>query len=398
MTTPKFVRPVRAGDGYAPDFTVRVQGKPVNEKARNDVRQIQVTLDIKKMGSFNLTFNNWDEETLRFKYAETQDGPFAIGNRVEIQLGYAGQLMPVFAGTLTTLQANYPESGPPTIAISGTDALQKLKDRKPKDGETIFYRSQADWQIAQKIAARNKLDSHVDREGPVHDLVVQKNQSDLKFLIERAKRIDFECFVRTDPKTGKDTLHFVKPTDGREQPADEEVRYYQLAYGPGLAGEPQPSGQPGQLIPSLISFAPTLTLSHQVSKVTVLGWNARSKEGISYTADRKDLPPGKGLSGPKAADDAFGSRAEAVIDAPVASREEARRLAIALLRERAYTFVTATGRIAGLPGMRPADNVEIHGVGQRFSGRYFINQVVHTLDTSGFFTQFYGRRIYDGTR
>ena len=398
MTQPaQAIPPARVGDGYAPDFMVTVAKKPVDEATRGDVLDVRVTLDLKNMGGFNVTFNNWDDAKLRFKYAETQDGPFAIGNRVEVQLGYAGQVVPVVAGTISTLVANYPESGSPTITVTGTDGLQKLKNRKQREGETTIYRSQADWQIAQKVAARNNLKAQVDKDGPVHDLVVQRNMDDAMFLVERANRIDFECFVRADPATGKDVLFFVKPTDGREARADQRPRFFRLAYGPGLAGERQPPGGPGELFPDLISFTPTLTLSNQVSKVTVRSWDPRAKEVISFTADRRHLPPGRGLSGPQAAGLALADRQEAVIDAPVISREEARRLAIALLRERAYGFITATGRVVGLPELVPGDNLEIHGVGERFTGTYFVLRVEHTLNGSGFFTQFQGRRVYDGS-
>jgi phage protein D len=87
-----------------------------------------------------------------------------------------------------------------------------------------------------------------------------------------------------------------------------------------------------------------------------------------------------------------------VIDAPVASVEEARRLAASLLRERAYEFITATGRVAGLPELRPGDNVEIFGVGARFSGSYFVRKVEHSLGGSGFFTEFAARRVWSGER
>ena len=39
---------------------------------------------------------------------------------------------------------------------------------------------------------------------------------DATFLKERAARIDFDCHIVTDPRSGEATLYFVKPTDGRE--------------------------------------------------------------------------------------------------------------------------------------------------------------------------------------
>ena len=145
-----------------------------------------------------------------------------------------------------------------------------------------------------------------------------------------------------------------------------------------------------------------MTISDQVSKLTVHGWDPVKAEPIEFTATAKDLPGGQnsadGQSGPDAADSAAGGRQEVVVDAPVLSQEEAKNLAIALLREKAYEFITATGRVAGLPELRPGDNLEIFGLGKRFSGTYFVKRVEHALNTSGFFTTFTGRKIFQGDK
>jgi phage protein D len=152
-------------------------------------------------------------------------------------------------------------------------------------------------------------------------------------------------------------------------------------------------------VPNLIEFTPTLTAAKQVTRLTVRGWDPRTKQSISVAATADSLPGGQGggLNGPAAATEALGAREETVIDAPVASVEEARELATALLRERAYQFITGTGRIAGLPELRLRDVLEIHGIGLRFSGNYYVTRVEHTLGVSGFFTGFSARRIADGS-
>jgi uncharacterized protein len=410
MTAPTTLVAVRPDGGYAPDFQVRVGGQPLDESTHNDIREIRVTLDIANMSSFNLTINNWDDAALRFKYSERDDEVFDTGNLVEISLGYGGQLIPVAAGTITTMQPSFPDAAAPSIAISGTDGLQKLKDRKPPPDEPVIYQNKADWQIAQIVAGRHHLPIQVDRVGPIWPQVIQRrHQDDATFLMERATRSDFECYIRVDPKTRASTLHFQSPTDGRKAVSGgQATRVCVLAYGPGLAADADrqravlkragdPSGQVQAFVPNLLSFTPTLTLHQQVKSVTVRGWDPRTKQPISYEATASDLPPRPGRSGPAAAAAGLGARQEAVIDAPVISNEEARLLAVSLLRERAYTFISGAGRIAGLPEMRPGDNVEIHGVGRRFSGSYYVLNVEHTLAVAGFFTQFTGRRIYDGT-
>ena len=408
MTTPSSqVVAIPPDAGYAPGFAVHVEGEPVDAPVQDDVLEIHVVLDLDQMASYDLTFNNWDDKLLRFKYSESEASTevFKVSRLVAIQLGYAGKLVPVVSGPIISLSPAFPESGAPTIRISGTDKMQTLKDSKPRPGQSAFYQDKADWEIVEQVAQRasSNIRVHIpDRTGVKHHLVVQKNQDDASFLMERAKRIDYDCHVTSNAVTGTQTLHFGPPADGR---SGVPVRAFQLAYGPGLAAEEQRASQAGTagagsaLTPNLIEFTPTLTAAKQVSRLTVRGWDPRTKKSIGVTATVDNLPSGQGggLTGPAAATEALGAREDTVIDAPVASVEEARELAAALLRERAYQFITGTGRIAGLAELHPRDVLEIHGIGLRFSGNYYVTRVEHTLSASGFFTGFGARRIADGS-
>lgn len=393
MTAPTDLAQVAPPDRYAPEFEVVIEGLVADPTTKNDVIDIKVHRDLEEMSGFDLTLNNWDDVNRRFKHSDSPR--FQIGQRVSVKLGYADRLITVATGTISTLSPAFPDGASPTVAISGVDGMLQLKDRKPADGEATVYRNRTDGQIAQQVAQRNRLAATVDPTGPTHLLVVQKAQDDATFLMERAKRIDFDCYILPDERTGVQTLYFVRPTDGRD---GRGLRVYRLAYAPGLSTGP--TAQPAGLVPNLLDFTPTLTISGQVGKVTVRGWNPRTKQAITGTATADHLPaaPGRrGTSGPALAAKTLQSRQDVVVDAPVASEQEARELAVSLLRERAYEFITATGRVAGLPELRPGDNLEIHGLGQRFSGTYFVKRVEHTLgSSSGFFTQFTARRIYDG--
>ena len=134
--------------------------------------------------------------------------------------------------------------------------------------------------------------------------------------------------------------------------------------------------------------------------MTVRGWNERTKQAISYKATQSDLPgggkSGGGTSGPKAAAQNMQNRQEVVVDAPVASEQEARDLAISLLRERAYEFIKGTGQVIGVPDLRPGRNVELQGLGTRFSGTYYLKKVEHNLTSNGYLTTFEVRRVFDG--
>jgi len=411
MTTPSSqVVAVAPDQGYAPAFTVDVQDQPVGVRVADDVLEIHVVLELDQMSSFEITLNNWDDKLLQFKYSESDASKelFRVSRLVAIKLGYAdGELVPVVSGPISSLSPSFPQSGAPTIRISGTDGMQKLKDSKPRPGQQVFHKDKADWEIVQEVAQRAPGQMQVDipvQNDLKHPFVVQKNQDDASFLMERAKRIDYDCYVTSDVVAGTQTLHFAPPADGRN---GSPVRMFRLAYGPGLAAEQHRAATgagtgvatAGPLLPNLIEFTPTLTAAAQVSSLTVRGWDPRTKTSIGVTATADDLPTGQGsgLTGPGAATEALGAREDTVIDAPVASVEEARELATALLRERAYQFITGAGRIAGLPELRVRDVLEIHGIGLRFTGNYYVTRVEHTLSASGFFTAFRARRIADGS-
>jgi phage protein D len=368
---------IPATDYYAPNFRVEVEGRELDPESKGDVLDVKVTMDLDNLTSFDLTINNWDDKRFAFKYSDTTI--FDVGNRVHVRMGYADDLRFMASGLISALTPKFPESGPPTLGVTGVDAMLKLRDRKPVGSDVKKFVDRTDWQIAQEIAARNHLDVKVTEKGPRQPLVVQKNQDDAQFLMERAKRIDFDCFIRIDPDTGRDTLYFMSPTDARD---GSKVRVYVFEWGK-----------------SLINFNPVLKLGKQVSKVTVRGWDPRTKKPISYTAGPDDLPKssgGGGESGPEIAGKRLGDKQDVIVDQPVSTIEEARELAMSRMRERAYDYLTGSGQVIGLPDLRPGDNVELLGLGKRFSGSYYVTKVEHSLGGSGYLTQFDVRRTFDG--
>ena len=58
--------------GYAPEFTVDVDGQPEDVQIKDDVLQIHVVLELDQMASFEISLNNWDDKLLRFKYSESE--------------------------------------------------------------------------------------------------------------------------------------------------------------------------------------------------------------------------------------------------------------------------------------------------------------------------------------
>jgi uncharacterized protein len=364
-----------SGDYYAPDYQITIENQTLDAESKGDVLDLKVTMDLEDLTHFDMTVNNWDDKSLSFKYSDTTT--FDLGNLVQVEMGYAGQLLPMVKGLITSLTPKFSESGPPTLSIAGQDSLVKLKERKPKDGEQKKFVNALDSEIVQKIAMRNSLVPKITPTTERHDIVIQKNQDDLAFVKERAKRNDYDCYIGVDPDTGNDALYFQPPTDGRNS---SKVNMYVFQWGK-----------------TLINFSPTISLNRQVGQVTVKAWDPNTKSVLLYTATASDLPSSSsGENGPSAVAARLSDRQDIVVDMPVTSQQEAKTLAIALLRERAYNYITATGQIIGLPDLRPGDQVEVQGLGQRFSGQYYVTKCEHALGSSGYLTTFTVRNYADG--
>ena len=361
---------------YAPRARVELNGQELGPKVIADLLSVSVVLERDALASFSLTVNNWDSALLKFKYSNEQ--LFDVGHSVHIQMGYADHVVSMVRGIITGLTPRFPESGAPTIGVSGQDSMVLLRDRKPRAGDQRKFPSKTDGEIAEIVARRNELTPQVDKTTERHLEVFQRDLDELQFLLERAKRIDFDCYIANDPDGGKDVLHFTPPTDGR---GSQTTRVYQFEWGKNL-----------------IYFNPEITIARQVAKVTVRGWDPNTKSVVEGHADVNSLPgrKGKGTSGPELARDRLRDKEEVLVDRRCASKREADDLARSILFDRAYDYVTGTGQCIGQPEMRPGDNITITGLGRRFDGDYFVKKTTHTFGAAGYLTEFEVRRLFDG--
>ena len=225
---------------YAPEFAIEIEGEELDPASKGDVLELKIEMTFNEMTSAEVKLNNFDDTAYDLKWSDADK--LRLGSRVHVKLGYEDRTRSMMRGYISTLTPEFAD-GPPTLTVRALDGMVRLKSSKPPADE-VTYKKVTDWQIAQKIAQRHNLRVKVTEQGPVHDLVVQRNIDDATFLKERAKLLSFEVFMRTDPDTGEDVLHFVSPTDGR---GSEPISTYILAWG-GMRNTDTP--------PSLIEFKP----------------------------------------------------------------------------------------------------------------------------------------------
>jgi phage protein D len=102
---------------------------------------------------------------------------------------------------------------------------------------------------------------------------------------------------------------------------------------------------------------------------------------------------GSSGSGPSAVRRAFDSASATRVMQPVHSQEEADQLARRGFVEMATRYIRAEGLCIGDPRLRAGTVVKIEGLGERFSGPYYITLVEHRFGRNkGYRTAFSARR------
>jgi uncharacterized protein len=360
-------------DFYVPAFEVKLRGRPLRKDVIRDVIQVSYKDNIQEIDTFEITINNWDAEKREFKYVD-QD-LFDPGKELELWMGYFGKepLRLMIKGQITSLRPSFPAAGQPTLAISGLNLIHKLRKKQ----ESHTYRDLKDSQIAQQIGSRLGVTVDVDenaaRNEKPYKYVFQDNKYDIIFLMERARRIGYDLFVKETGQNGQsdESRLYFGPSDNIRRVT------YKLSFGK-----------------SLIEFRPELTTARQVGQVTVRGWDAAGKKTITQTATRSDIKT-KGVGsegGQQAIEQSFNQRQEIVADRPVQSEDEAKKLAVSTLENIAKDMVKGNGSTVGLPDLRAGGVVMLEDMGKRFSGRYFVVSTTHAIADGGYTTNFECRR------
>jgi phage protein D len=373
MATASQAIPIYQGqDFYVPYFEVKIEGRPAGQGVIKDILSVSYKDNIKEFDSFDITINNWDAAKRDFKYSDSQ--LFDPGKRLELWMGYYGgnRLRLMLKGEITSLRPAFPAGGGSTLTISGLNLLYKLRKKEESD----VYEDRAnggitDEQIAKRIETRLGIKIDASAAGQEKfDYLFQDHQFDIIFLMGRARRIGCDLFIEEPQAGGDSVLTFKKSTEVRSPT-------YRLTYGK-----------------SLIEFQPELTTANQVAKVTVHGWDVTKKEPITFTATRANIvTKGVGNKGGQAdIDKAFQDKEEIVATKPVESPDEAKVLATQILEGIAKDMVKGTGSTVGLPDLRAGVVLEIDGLGDRFSGRYFVTGSTHAIADSGYTTHFECRR------
>ena len=348
---------------FVPEFDIRVNGSPLHSEIANDVAAIEVVQEPNTLDHVRIALAHVGDPEFAIAMGGRTQNPLTVfteGSAVQLSLGFLGDpLAKVFEGDVTGVTAIFPEEGPSTLEVHCHSYMHRLR----RSVRTKTYLRQKDSAIAMQLGRQAGLTVRADDSKVMQEFVMQYNQTDLEFLLERASRIGFELLIE-----GK-TLHF-------RHAGDAGSSVLKLKYGDS---------------DGLLSATLREELLGQGDSVTVRSVD-RSGKSIVGKALADSITPGAVRSGPKLSKRAFGATETVVVDRPLATKADADTLALSILNGRARAFVTGSGRAIGRPALRAGGVIELTGVGKTFDGKYYVVQSTHLYGEDGYHTSFRVRR------
>lgn len=270
-------------------------------------------------------------------------------------------------GEITGIEIHFTNKSEAHIVVRGYDVSHRLH----RGRYNRSFLNQTDSDIVRKIASEVGIQvGTVDDSGEPHDYVFQENKTNMELLRERAARIGFELFIQDNK------LNFRKPNEGNAPPLDLKW------------------------LRDINSFSTRVTSAEQVSAVEVRSWDYSQKQLISQTASSEQVVTDTGNGKGSSTSTEFNLNQPpkmTVVDQPVFKPKEAETMAQALCDELGGEFVYADAKAEGNPKIRPGRLINLEGMGDRYSGKYYVTETRHFYSQRVYTTEFSVRGLRSGS-
>lgn len=342
--------------------TVRVDSQ-ANSKVADLLLAMEMTEQEGGMSTLELRFGNVASNpqggaALAFE----DDRVLKLGAEISVYGGDENAPQEIFRGLITALDAEFPEEGPPELVVLAEDRLQRARMAR----RTELHREVSIGDLAQAVASRFGLTPVVTGFSDQIGTWMQLNESDLAFLRRLLARYD----------------------------GDVQIVGTEMHVSP--RAEVQRGTVELQLASQLRRARVVADLSHQVTEVTITGWDAAQGQRVSKSSTGGALGPGAGRAGADVLNE-IGARSEHVGHVAVNSDPEAQALADASFDRRARRFVCVEGLAEGNPALRVGTHVKVAGLSSRFDNTYYIVRASHRYNqTRGYETEFEAECAYLG--
>lgn len=320
-------------------FQIAVGGIPVGQIDSGRVRSIQVVEDLNALSTFTIELSCWDAQSGGWAWDDA--GPFPLGTRVDIRLGFLQDVASVMIGEVTEHQLQMGAGSSPSLTVHGYSPLHRLE-------RGVFSRSwpeASETTILQTIASDHGLLASATDLPAMDTRIAQLEQSDYQWLSARAARLGYDLYY-----------------------ADGAIQYHPKVEG-GAAAVTLSAQR------DVVSFSARMSTRDQVDTVVVY-----YKAGEEASPVELVVPyDGPDDAGPNVAASLFQSARIPGATRTLDDKDEAQTIADARLNAIADRFITANISCRGHNALRAGAIVEIPDVGSRFSGTYLVTRVTHSL-------------------
>jgi phage protein D len=332
------------------------------------------------------------------------DGLFE-GSTVEVDMGYAepDQHALMLRAIITKVEQSYPENGMPTLTLKGEDksilmGLVEHKDVWRDRTVTDIARTIAQGQNTRQTTPKrhsygfSRIEAHLSPDPMIRSKpIIQDGKTDLAFLQELAKKYHAKCFVELDEQ-GNEVLYFLpeRRIVTLRRPDTLLLRY---RMGPDS---------------NLISFAPTFDSGYidrlkEIVDVDTQGNTVKSQEKppseiVIWELDKARMAQASERDRVKIQTlydigavrksvlQGLLSIRRTMVGEVVADQADLESTNDALEARR--LGMSATGTTFGNIWLRAKSNISIEGANERFNGEWYVSNVSHKIDSSGYKTDF----------
>lgn len=361
-----------------PTYTVSIEGQQLNKDITQEIMSFTFEDDEEALDLLELQITN--------RFGQFTDDPlFQEGNEIAAQFGYVGNLSPTKRAVIKDIQYRFPENGAPTITLKAYDkgyklagkARQKVWQKAPPG---ILYSD-----IATKIAGAHGLTAVIKPTKVYHLRVTQANQSDAQFLQHLAPM--------ARDRDGDGVTGYVFYVQ------DEELHFHPRALEMAPAKTLEYFTDTKGLLRSFTPITRAQGAKGAGLKTRAIGIDPRKKAPITHdaqndsTTQRTSLGQRTYLVDGESGETSFKDHeAGAIIQSPhrteafhkEPTQEPAQDLAEGFFKEAELRQIQATAITLGIPTLKAKHNVEIKGVGAKFSGIYYIRKLRHVINAGGY--------------
>lgn len=282
-------------------------------------------------------------------YAFEDEEILTLGAPLTVGAGDVSEPQEIFRGIITGFELVLPDEGPPEFIVLAEDALMQARmTRKTQTHEDVTLSDLADY-LASELSLSPVIADGLDDDIGVQ---VQMNESDLAFVRRVFRRYD------VDVQVVGDELH-VSPRSAVRRGDPLTLAMYEELRRVRLMAD----------------------LAHQVSEMTVSGWDAIEGRIIDGTVSAiTPGGPGSGTTGSDVLGRISLMRTHHIGHLAAATADEAQAIAQAAFDQRARRFVRVEGTASGDPLLRVGAHVELVNVGPRFENTYYVTYARHRWD------------------